>query len=242
MTFSVVGQIGEAYGVAVASRFLAVGAVVPAAAPGAGALATRAMAKVSYRADVLALLAGGATAADAVSQVITADEGRDHRQLGVLGSTSQSTWTGPACLAWAGGVSGRDAAGGYAIQGNILVGPDVVAEMERAWLAAADLPLPRRLVGALLAGDAAGGDARCRQGCRGVRRPARCRVRLLRPSRRPPGRRRPGRPDRARPPGRRRRRGARLLVLGPQRRGAPHPGRDRRPGPRCASVRVPVAP
>ncbi|MEO7236036.1 MAG: DUF1028 domain-containing protein, partial [Lapillicoccus sp.] len=159
-------------GVAVASKFLAVGSVVPAArlatdgdeARLVGAVATQAMAKWSYRADALDLLAAGVDAAAAVAAVTAADEGREHRQLGVVSVGSQATYTGSECMAWAGGRSGADASGRYAIQGNILVGEQVVADMERAWLDSAGMPFARRLLAALLAGDAAGGDARGRQG------------------------------------------------------------------------------
>lgn len=163
MTFSVVGQAGDAFGVAVASRFLAVGAVVPLARAGVGAVATQALAKVSYKHDALALLGTGGTAEDAVAQVTTEDELREHRQLGLVAGTSQATWTGAACLDWAGGTCGRDESGAFAIQGNILVGPHVVDAMVHAWHAAADQPLTCRLVASLLAGDAAGGDSRGRQ-------------------------------------------------------------------------------
>jgi uncharacterized Ntn-hydrolase superfamily protein len=164
MTFSVVGQVGDAFGVAVASRFIAVGSVVSAARVGVGAVATQAMAKVSYKEDVLDLLASGMGAPEAVAQVTAADEGAEHRQLGVVGAHTQATHTGGECLTWAGGASGRDDTGGWAIQGNILTGPEVVDRMRETWLARTDLPLPRRLVETLLAGDAAGGDSRGRQG------------------------------------------------------------------------------
>lgn len=163
MTFSIVGQVGDAYGVAVASRFIAVGAVVPAAGIGVGACATQALARVSYKQDSLDELAAGHTADAAVRRVTSADADAAHRQLGVVGAQTQASFTGTECLAWAGGVSGRDASGGYAIQGNILTGPEVVERMQEAWLGGAGLPLPRRLVQALLAGDAAGGDSRGRQ-------------------------------------------------------------------------------
>ena len=164
MTFSIAARMGDAYGVAVASKFIAVGSVVPGVRIGVGAVATQAMAKVSYREDVLDLLAGGVDAATAVARVTGADEGRAHRQLGVVAATSQATFTGEDCNAWAGGRAGGDESGRYAIQGNILTGEDVVLEMERAWLGGAGMPLPRRLLAALLAGDAAGGDSRGRQG------------------------------------------------------------------------------
>ncbi|MFI5908718.1 DUF1028 domain-containing protein [Dactylosporangium sp. NPDC051541] len=162
MTFSIVGRSadGQSLGVAVASKFLAVGAVVPAAATGAGALATQAYANLAYREQGLALLRTGTAAADAIAGLTAADPGRAQRQVGVVAATGPgASYTGPECFAWAGGVTGD----GYAIQGNILTGPEVVAEMERAWLASAGASLPRRLHAALAAGDAAGGDSRGRQ-------------------------------------------------------------------------------
>jgi len=163
MTFSIVARIGDAYGVAVASKFIAVGSVVPAARLGAGAVATQAMAKVSYATDGLALLAAGASAADTVARLTSLDEDRQDRQLGVVAAADQSTFTGRDCMDWAGGRSGGDDESGYAIQGNILVGERVVLDMERAWLDNPRLPLAPRLMQALLAGDHAGGDRRGRQ-------------------------------------------------------------------------------
>jgi uncharacterized Ntn-hydrolase superfamily protein len=163
MTFSIVARAGDVYGVAVASRFIAVGSIVPAARLGVGAIATQAMAKVSYAADGLALLAAGTSAADTVARLTSSDEGRDDRQLGVVGATDQCTFTGAGCMDWAGGVSGGDAESGYAIQGNILVGESVVLEMRRAWLENPDLPFASRLMQALVAGDHTGGDRRGRQ-------------------------------------------------------------------------------
>jgi len=163
MTFSIVARTGDAYGVAVASKFIAVGAVVPAARLGVGAMATQALAKVSYLADGLALLSEGASAADTVTRLTSLDQGRDDRQLGVVSATDQSTFTGPGCMDWAGGAIGGDAHTGYAIQGNILVGERVVMDMERAWLDNPHLPLAPRLMQALAAGDQAGGDQRGRQ-------------------------------------------------------------------------------
>lgn len=162
MTFSIVGRDrGGALGVAVASKFLAVGAVVPAAEAGVGAIATQAHANLAYLPQGLVLLRTGAAAAEVISGVTAADSERDHRQLGVVApGGAGATYTGAACHPWAGGAAG-DA---YAIQGNILTGPEVVAEMERVWLAGdADAPLADRLLAALAAGDAAGGDRRGRQ-------------------------------------------------------------------------------
>ncbi len=169
VTFSIVASSGTgpdaAYGVAVASKVLAVGSVVPAATPGVGAVATQSFAKWSFRAEVLQLLSEGVPATEAMSRVLAADELRETRQLGVVGPSGAATFTGRECLDWAGGVSGGDPADGhYAIQGNILAGPAVVTAMQRAWLDSSGMPLPRRLLAALLAGDAAGGDRRGRQG------------------------------------------------------------------------------
>ncbi|GGQ86269.1 DUF1028 domain-containing protein [Kitasatospora griseola] len=159
MTFSIVARHGNAYGVAVASKFLAVGALVPAAETGIGALATQAWANLAYRPQGLAMLRSGASPADTVAALLAADDGRVHRQLGVVGPESAVSWTGEECLPWAGGVAGPD----YAIQGNILTGPEVVADIESAWLSSAELPFAERLLTALAAGDAAGGDSRGRQ-------------------------------------------------------------------------------
>lgn len=165
MTFSIVATDGAAYGIAVASKFLAVGSVVPAAEPGVGAVATQSYAKWSYRADCLALLRAGATPPEAVERVTTADQLRAQRQLGVVGPAGAATFTGTECHPWAGGRSGGSAHDGwYAAQGNILTGPEVVEAMVAAWEAGSGHPLPRRLLAALLAGDAAGGDRRGRQG------------------------------------------------------------------------------
>ena len=159
MTFSIVARDGDAYGVAVASKFLAVGAAVPAAAVGVGALATQAYANLAYRADGLALLRAGRSASDVVGELTGADEGRDTRQLGVVGPDAGATFTGTGTSAWAGGRAGAD----YAVQGNILVGEAVVEALEQSWTSASNLPLAERLVAALQAGDEAGGDRRGRQ-------------------------------------------------------------------------------
>ena len=163
MTFSIVATNADRsrFGVAVASKFLAVGAAVPAARIGAGALATQAWANTAYKADGLALLTNGANARETVATLTKNDPKRDERQLGVVDAHgSSATYTGGECPDWAGGLSGE----GYAIQGNILAGSRVVALMEEAWLGSDPAePLARRLLAALAAGDAAGGDKRGRQ-------------------------------------------------------------------------------
>jgi uncharacterized Ntn-hydrolase superfamily protein len=163
VTFSIVArsQDGTAWGVAVASKFLAVGSAVPAAIAGVGALATQAQANVAYKPLGLALLDEGATAEVALARLLEDDPEREHRQAGIVDSEGNAaTYTGSECYAWAGGETGP----GVAIQGNILVGPEVVAAMMQAWLASGTAaPLARRLLAALVAGDAAGGDKRGRQ-------------------------------------------------------------------------------
>ena len=164
MTFSIVARSGDgrALGVAVASKFLGAGAAVPAALADVGAVATQSYANLAYRPQALALLGTGVAATETVAALIAADTGPiDHRRVGVVGTTGDgATFTGAACHDWAGGVAGD----GYAIQGNMLAGPAVVADMETAWIAAKDQSrLAYRLLAALRAGDAAGGDWRGRQ-------------------------------------------------------------------------------
>ncbi|MGW4498876.1 DUF1028 domain-containing protein [Micromonospora sp. NPDC004336] len=162
MTFSLVARSddGRLHGVVVASRFLAAGALVPAAEAEVGALATQAHVNLAYRPQGLTLLRTGVAAADVVAGLVAADPDRDHRQLGVVAATGAgASWTGPACHPWAGGQAGD----GWAAQGNILAGPQVVDAVRDAWLGGAALPFPDRLVAALRAGDQAGGDRRGRQ-------------------------------------------------------------------------------
>ena len=163
MTFSIVARSadGERWGVAVASKFLAAGAVVPGVRAPLGAIATQSFANLRYLSDGFALLGEGRTAQEALDALVAADDGRAQRQAGIVDNQGRTaTFTGEDCLPWAGGVTGP----GYAIQGNILTGPDVVAEMERAFLASDPAQLlALRLHAALLAGDRAGGDSRGRQ-------------------------------------------------------------------------------
>lgn len=164
MTFSVVGRQGDALGVAVASKFLAVGSAVAAAEAGVGAVATQSYANLAYRPDGLAMMRAGRSAAETLDSLTTADAERDQRQAGIVDAGGRSaTFTGSGCHDWAGGRAGDD----YAIQGNILTGPEVVHAMERTWLswqgAAAGGDLADRLLATLTAGDEAGGDRRGRQ-------------------------------------------------------------------------------
>jgi len=161
-TFSIAASdpaTGEV-GVAVASRFFAVGTVVPWAKAGVGAVATQSSANTSFGPEGLDLMARGLTAEEALRVLLRGDAGRDRRQVGLVTAAGDSaTYTGTGCNSWAGGRRGP----GYAVQGNILVGEAVVAETEKAFLASAGKPLAERLLLALSAGDAAGGDSRGRQ-------------------------------------------------------------------------------
>ena len=163
VTFSIVARQGDAHGIAVASKFLAVGAVVPGARLGVGAVATQSFARVAYLDELLGRLAAGESADDALDAATALDEGRETRQVGVVGLASAATFTGSECNDWAGGVARDDGDTAYAIQGNILTGPEVVEAMERAWHDSTGQPLARRLLAALVAGDEAGGDSRGRQ-------------------------------------------------------------------------------
>ena len=160
-TFSIVAAdpaTGEV-GAAVQSKYFAVGAVVPWAKAGVGAVATQAAGIAGYGPRVLALLEEGLAPAQALERALTDDPGRETRQLGVVGATGEAAaFTGAGCNDWA----GHEAAAGFAVQGNILVGEEVVREMARAFRETAGA-LAERLVAALEAGQAAGGDRRGQQ-------------------------------------------------------------------------------
>src|SRR5690348_8157446 len=148
------------WGVATQSKFLAVGSVVPWAEPGAGAIATQAYANPRYGPDGLALLRDGASADDVVRRLTEADDGRDHRQLGVVDARGGSaSFTGSECMDWAGGITGP----GFAAQGNILVGEETVAALAATFAATEGRPLAERLLECLAAAQAAGGDRRGQQ-------------------------------------------------------------------------------
>ena len=161
MTFSIVACDLEeqAWGVAVASKFPAVGAVVPWVQAEAGAVATQSFANTSYGPRGLALMATGLSAQETLERLLEDDPDRELRQVGLVDAKGGSaTFSGSGCFAWAGGVSGED----YAIQGNILANERVIPAMEETYLNT-EGNLPTRLHAALLAGDRAGGDKRGRQ-------------------------------------------------------------------------------
>jgi uncharacterized Ntn-hydrolase superfamily protein len=161
-TYSIVACDLDAaqWGVAVQSKFLSVGSVVPWAEPEVGAVATQAFANPRYGPDGLALLREGLAAGEVVQRLIDADDGRDERQVGVVDALGGSAaWTGPACHEWAGHRTGPC----YAAQGNILVGPETVDALAQTFEATAHLPLEQRLVACLAAAQRAGGDRRGQQ-------------------------------------------------------------------------------
>jgi uncharacterized Ntn-hydrolase superfamily protein len=142
------------------SRFLAVGSVVPWAEAEVGAVATQAHANPRYGPEGLALLREGASADDVVERLTAADEGRDHRQLGVVDTAGKgATYTGDACMDWAGGRAGD----GYAAQGNILVSRETVDAMAETFERSVGAPLAERILGCLDAAQTAGGDRRGQQ-------------------------------------------------------------------------------
>jgi len=161
-TYSIVGCDLEArqWGVAVQSKFLAVGALCPFAEAEVGAVATQSFVNPRYGPDGLALLREGLSAEEAVERLTAADEGRGQRQLGIVDREGRAaTYTGERCFAWAGGRTGA----GYAAQGNILVGEETVDALAATFEATTDLPLVQRLIECLGAAQAAGGDRRGQQ-------------------------------------------------------------------------------
>ncbi|HUZ81093.1 MAG TPA: DUF1028 domain-containing protein [Gaiellaceae bacterium] len=148
------------WGVATQSKFLAVGSVVPWAEPGVGAIATQAYANPRYGPDGLALLRDGLTAQEVVDRLTAADDGRDHRQVGVVDARGGSaSFTGSECMNWAGGLTGPC----FAAQGNILVSDETVAALATTFAATTGRPLPERLLDCLAAAQSAGGDRRGQQ-------------------------------------------------------------------------------
>jgi uncharacterized Ntn-hydrolase superfamily protein len=161
VTFSIVAADPKSgdLGVAVASKFPAVGAVVPFARGGVGAVATQAWANTDFGPDGIKLMRNGTPARQALDRLVLGDKGRRKRQVGMVDSRGRAaTFTGDECLPWAGGRTGL----GFACQGNILVGEQVVAAMADAF-ARSTGELVDRLIATLVAGDVVGGDRRGRQ-------------------------------------------------------------------------------
>ena len=161
MTWSIIAKdAGGAIGIAVSTKFFAVGARVPAIEAGIGAVASQALTNPLYGQRGLALLRLGVPAAEVVRLLIAADTGHPHRQVHVMdGSGAFAAHTGAECVDWCGHLI-RDT---FSVAGNMLAGPQVIAETARAYEADAALPFPRRLIAAMKAGEDAGGDKRGKQ-------------------------------------------------------------------------------
>ncbi|MBU6191167.1 MAG: DUF1028 domain-containing protein [Betaproteobacteria bacterium] len=162
MTFSIVARdpATGAFGVAVATRFFAVGALCPHAEGGVGALATQALINPLYGLDGLAMLRKGGAANDVVAALTDADPGRAARQVHLQDAQGRiAAYTGADCIPWC----GHRIAERVSVAGNMLAGPAVVDDTLRAYQEAISLPFAERLIHALKAGEAAGGDKRGRQ-------------------------------------------------------------------------------
>jgi len=162
VTYSIVARDAEtgAYGVAVASRFFAVGALVPHLRGGVGAIATQAFVNPLYGTDGIDLLAQGRSADEVLKTVTERDAGRQHRQVHLVdGQGRAAAFTGESCIDWAGHRVGD----GVSVAGNMLAGSQGVAATLGAYQANLDLPFVERLLTAMEAGEAAGGDKRGRQ-------------------------------------------------------------------------------
>jgi uncharacterized Ntn-hydrolase superfamily protein len=161
MTWSILARDAQGrFGVAIASRFFAVGALCVHTRRGVGALATQALMNPLCGPAGLALLSAGRSAAEVVSFLTAADAGREQRQLHVLPATGQAAaHTGATCVDWCGHLTFED----FSVAGNMLAGPQVVEATARAYRAAEGLPLAERLLAAMAAGEAAGGDKRGKQ-------------------------------------------------------------------------------
>jgi uncharacterized Ntn-hydrolase superfamily protein len=161
VTWSIVARDARgAFGIAIASRFLAVGALCRYARSRVGALATQALVNPLYGPRGLEMLEAGRSAAEVVAALIAADEGREHRQLHVHDARGGiAAHTGAQCIGWCGHIV-RDR---YSVAGNMLAGPEVIEASATAYAAGGDRPFGERLVAALAAGEAAGGDKRGKQ-------------------------------------------------------------------------------
>jgi len=161
VTWSIVARDADgAFGVAVASRFFAVGALCPHARSGIGALSTQALVNPGYGPSGLDLLERGVAASDAVARLVAGDEGREHRQVHLIDRRGRcAAHTGSLCIDWC----GDRAHDGFSVAGNMLAGPAVLDETARAYQAHANAPFPERLLAAMAAGEAAGGDKRGKQ-------------------------------------------------------------------------------
>jgi uncharacterized Ntn-hydrolase superfamily protein len=160
MTWSIIARDASgAFGVAIATRFFAVGALCPHAQSGVGALSTQALVNPHYGRQGLELLRAGVAAAEVVKHLIAPDEGREHRQLHVIDTAGRiAQHTGAECVGWAGAVAGE----GFSVAGNMLANEQVIQQTARAFHESKK-PFAERLISALRAGEAVGGDKRGKQ-------------------------------------------------------------------------------
>jgi uncharacterized Ntn-hydrolase superfamily protein len=162
MTWSIIARddfTGQ-FGIAVATRFFAVGARVPYIAAGTGAIATQALVNPYYGIDGLKLLREGRSPRETVATLLAADSGRESRQLHIMDAGGRiASHTGRDCIDWCGHIEGK----GFSIAGNMLAGPRVLDDTAAAYIAGENLPLAQRLIAAMRSGEAAGGDKRGKQ-------------------------------------------------------------------------------
>jgi uncharacterized Ntn-hydrolase superfamily protein len=162
MTWSIIArdQPSGQLGIAVATRFFAVGALVPFIAARVGAIATQALVNPYYGIDGLRMLREGRSPDEALQRLAAADEGRDYRQVHMVDTDGRmACHTGKACIGW----SGHMARDSFSLAGNMLTSPKVLADTAHTFESNAALPFAKRLITALQAGDEAGGDKRGRQ-------------------------------------------------------------------------------
>jgi len=162
MTWSLIAhdRATGAFAIAVATKNFAVGCRVPHIAARIGAVATQALANPFYGVNGVKLLRAGKSPEEVIATLTASDDGRDQRQVHVMDAAGRiAAHTGKACVDWCGHTRGED----FSVAGNMLAGPAVIEETAKAYAANAALPLPRRLIVALKAGEAAGGDKRGRQ-------------------------------------------------------------------------------
>jgi uncharacterized Ntn-hydrolase superfamily protein len=162
VTWSIIARDDKTgqFGIAAASKFFAVGALVPHIASGIGAVATQALINPFFGLNGLQLLRDGKSTTETVKTLVAADAGRDHRQLHVMDKDNRiAAHTGERCVAWCGHRAGE----GFSVAGNMLAGPQVIDETAATYAANSAIPFACRLIAALRAGEAAGGDKRGKQ-------------------------------------------------------------------------------
>jgi uncharacterized Ntn-hydrolase superfamily protein len=161
MTWSIIARDASgAFGVAIASRFFAVGALCPAVRSGVGAVATQALVNPLYARAALDALGQGVSPVRVIEQITAGDEGRAHRQVHLIGAQGRgAAYTGASCVEWCGQMIGEN----FSVAGNMLAGPQVIDATAQAYRNNARLPFAERLIAALAAGDAEGGDKRGKQ-------------------------------------------------------------------------------